>query len=142
MREGPYQKLSGLEKLAGTWKVSGPDIEGTVSFQWMEGKYFMIQHFDLLHSGRQVKGIEVIGLTKEFGAEEPGEHLVSRAYDNSGNTFDYTYEIDDDTLTIWGGGIGSPAYYKGEWNSDGTVNSGKWVYPGGGYESAMTRTDR
>jgi hypothetical protein len=50
-----------------------------------------------------------------------------------------TYEVDDDTLTIWGGEKGSPAYYKGMWSDDGNTNAGAWVYPDGGYESTMTR---
>ena len=57
-----------------------------------------------------------------------------------GDTFDYTYEVDDDTLTIWGGEKGSPAYFQGKWSDDGNTNTGAWVYPdGGGYESTMTR---
>jgi len=51
-----------------------------------------------------------------------------------------TYEVDDETLTIWGGEKGSPAYYKGKWSDDGNTNTGAWHYPGGGgYEATMTR---
>jgi hypothetical protein len=32
-------------------------------------------------------------------------------FDNTGNTFNYTCEVDDETLTIWGGEKGSPAYF-------------------------------
>jgi hypothetical protein len=50
------------------------------------------------------------------------------------------YELEGDTLTIWAGEKGSPAYYKGTFSDDGDTVVGDWVYPGsGGYESTMTR---
>lgn len=60
-----------------------------------------------------------------------------------GNTLDYVYEADGDTLTIWAGEKGSPAYYKGKWSADGNTNTGAWVYPGdGGYSSSITRVKK
>jgi hypothetical protein len=57
-----------------------------------------------------------------------------------GNTFDYVYELDGDTLMIWAGEKGSPAYYKGTFRDDSNTCTGNWVYPGGGgYESTMPR---
>jgi hypothetical protein len=57
-----------------------------------------------------------------------------------GNTLDYVYELEGDTLTIWGGEKGSPAYYQGRFSEDGDTITGAWVYPGGGgYESTATR---
>lgn len=74
-----------------------------------------------------------------FG-EEPSRDIRSRIYDTTGNTFDYTYEVNDETLMIWGGEKGSPANYEGKWSDDGNTNVGAWHYPGGGgYESTMTR---
>ncbi len=49
------------------------------------------------------------------------------------------YELDGDTLTIWSGGKGSPAYYRGAFSEDGNTLMGRWVWPGGGYESTSTR---
>lgn len=134
----PKPDLRSLDRLVGAWKVSGPDIDGQVTFEWMEGGFFLIQHFDFVHSGHQVKGMEIIGHLQPFG-EAPSADIKSRVYDTLGNTLDYVYESDDDTLTIWGGEKGSPAYYKGTWSDDGNTNAGAWVYPGGGYESTMTR---
>jgi hypothetical protein len=136
----PNPDLRGLDRLVGTWKVTG-GAEGTVTYEWMEGGFFMIQHVDLRQYGQQVKGIEIIGHLRRFG-EEPGEDIRSRYYDTMGNTLDYVYEVEGDTLTIWGGEKGSPAYFKGTFSADGTTCSGRWVYPGGGgYESTMTRID-
>src|SRR6185503_804379 len=138
----PNPDLKSLDKLIGTWKVSGPDIKGKVTFEWMEGGFFLIQHFDFVQGGHKVKGMEVIGHLQPFG-EEPSKDIRSRIYDTMGNTFDYTYEVNDETLMIWGGERGSPAYYEGKWSDDGNINSGAWHYPGGGgYESTMTRVKR
>ena len=135
----PNPGLKSLEKLVGTWNVSGPDISGQVRYEWLEGGFFLVQHFDFIHSGHEVKGLELIGYEKGFGAE-PSQDIKSRIYDNMGNTFEYVYEVNDDTLTIWAGEKGSPACYRGEWRDDGNTNAGAWVYPGGGgYESTMTR---
>ena len=138
----PNPDLKSLEKLVGTWKVSGPEIKGKVTFEWMEGGFFLIQHFDFIQGGHKVKGMEVIGHLQPFG-EEPSKDIRSRIYDTMGNTFDYTYEVNDETLMIWGGERGSPAYYEGKWSDDGNINTGAWHYPdGGGYESTMTRVKR
>ena len=135
----PHPGLKRLEKLVGTWNVSGPDIAGRVRFEWMDGGYFLMQHVDIVHGGRQIKGIEIIGYEQPFGAEAPGETIKSHWFGNSPETLEYTYEVDDTTLTIWGGERGSPAYYRGTWSADGAINAGAWVYPGGGYESTLTR---
>lgn len=134
----PQPDLKSFERLIGTWKVSG-GVEGTVRYEWMEGGFFLVQHVDLEQYGQQVKGLEVIGHLQPFG-EVPSKDIKSRFFDSMGNTFDYVYELEDDTLMIWGGEKGSPAYYKGTFSEDGKVCSGDWVYPGGGgYTSTMTR---
>jgi hypothetical protein len=135
----PSPDLKRLDRLVGTWNVTGPDIQGQVTYEWMEGGFFLLQHVDFIHGGNHIKGLEVIGHLRPFG-EAPSADIHSRFYDTLGNTFDYVYELSGDTLTIWGGQRGSPAYYKGTFSADGKVNAGAWVYPGGGgYESTMTR---
>ena len=134
----PNPDLKGLDRLVGRWEVSG-GAQGRVTYEWMEGGFFLIQRVDLEQYGQKLKGIEVIGHEREFGAE-PGEDIKSRFYDNMGNTLDYVNELVGDTLTIWGGEKGSPAYSKGTFSDDGDALSSEWVYPGGGgYRSTMTR---
>jgi hypothetical protein len=129
------------EHLVGTWRVSG-GAEGTVRYEWMEGRNFLVQHVELEQYRQPIKGIEVIGHLRPFG-QPPSQDIHSRFYDSTGNTLDYVYELDGDTLTIWGGEKGSPAYCKGTISSDGNTITGEWVYPGGGgYQSTSTRIDR
>lgn len=131
--------MNELGKLVGTWKVTG-GAEGTVTYRWLQGEFFLLQEIELRQDGQDIRGIEVIGREKPFGAEEAGEDVKSRFYDNLGNTFDYVYDPQGDTLIIWGGEKGSPAYFKATWSEDGDVLDGAWVYPGGGgYASRMER---
>ena len=134
----PNPDLEDLNRLVGEWKVSG-EAQGTVRYELMEGGFFLIQHVDLEQYGQRNKGLEIIGHEQAFGGE-PSEAIKSRYYDSMGNTFDYVYEVEGDTLTIWAGEKGSPAYYRGTFSADGNTATGEWVYPGGGgYSSTMTR---
>jgi hypothetical protein len=136
----PNPDLRGLERLVGRWNVTG-GAQGTASYEWMEGGFFLLQRVDLEQYGQRIRGMEVIGHNRDFMAE-PDEDIRSCFYDSMGNTLRYVYEAEGDTLTIWGGEKGSPAYYRGTFSSDGDSLSGSWVYPGGGgYESTMTRAE-
>ena len=131
----PNPDLRSLDRLVGTWHVTG-EAEGTVTYEWAEGGFFLFQHVDL--GGN--RGLEVIGHENTYG-QEPSADIRSRYYGFSeGETLDYTYELDSDTLTIWMGERGSPAYYRGALTADGNTLTGAWHYPGGGgYETVSTR---
>jgi hypothetical protein len=131
----PNPDLQTLDRLVGTWTVSG-EAEGTVTYEWTENGFFLLQHVDL--GGN--RGLEVIGHESKYG-EEPSADIRSRYYGFSeGETLDYTYEIVGDTLTIWMGERGSPAYYEGTFDEAGNALTGAWHYPGGGgYTTLSTR---
>ena len=138
-RPKPNADLNGLQKLIGTWKQSG-GVNGEISYEWMDGGFFLMQRVDLEQYGLPIKGVEIIGHLQPFG-EAPSDEIRSRFYSSlDGMTLDYVYEVEGDTLTIWGGEKGSPAYFKGQFSDDGDTLSGSWVYPGGGgYEAISTR---
>ncbi|SRR6266567_2233996 len=130
----PHVKLKQLGRLLGAWKVHGPEIDGSVRFEWMEGGFFLIQHIDFVQGGQKIKGIEYISYDQDT------DTLRSHFMDSSGSNFTYTWQLDGDTLTIWFGDKDSPLHYVGTFNEEGNVNSGRWSYPdGGGYESTMTQ---
>ena len=78
-----------------------------------------------------VVNVTDLAVGEEFWSEVTGLPVIGS---------NYVYELEGDTLTIWAGEKGSPAYFKGEFNPDGDTVTGAWVYPGGGgYDSTMTR---
>jgi hypothetical protein len=99
-----------------------------------------VQHFDFVHEGRAIKGIELIGHLHPFKGE-PTADIHTRVYSfTDGMTLDYVYEVADGTLTIWGGEKGSPGYYKGTFSKDDQTVMGRWQWPGGGYTANLTRS--
>jgi len=134
----PRFDLRALDRLVGKWEQSG-ELDGEVTYEWAEGGFFLIQHVDFVHGENKIKGMEIIGHEAVFGTE-PSKEIKSRFYSFlDGMTFDYVYELEGNTLTIWGGEKGSSAYYKGEFSKDGNALTGGWVYPGGGYTAVSTK---
>jgi hypothetical protein len=129
----PSPALRSLDRLIGTWQVTGPDLDGQVTFAWMAGGFFLMQQVQLNQGGQQTQGIEIIGYDPESNS------LRSHYFDSTGSILEYTWEVSDTTLTIWFGLAGSPAFYRGQFSADGNTNAGAWEWPGGGYDSTMTR---
>ena len=45
MPKKPNPALKKLNCLVGKWKLSG-DVKGTAEFEWMDGRFFLVQRFD------------------------------------------------------------------------------------------------
>lgn len=134
----PNPDLKGLEKMIGTWQVTG-GIEGTNTYEWTEGEFFLIQRFDFVKDGQPIKGIEIIGHEKGFTGE-PSAEIKTRVYSfTDGMTLDYVYEMEGSELTIWLDNKGSDAYMKGKISADGQSYTGEWTYPGGGYKMTAAK---
>ena len=119
--------LVALERLVGDWAIDGPGLSGTVRYEWMDGGGFLVQHVDLVQDGQVNRGVEYIGA-------DPTGLLRSHFFGSGGEILEYVYELTGDTLTIWFGDVGT-------FDATGTRNTGSWVWPGGGYESTMTRLE-
>ncbi|MBB5785726.1 hypothetical protein [Jiangella mangrovi] len=127
--------LHTLDRLVGTWAVTGGGLSGTVTYAWMEGGRFLVQQVDLVHDGQANRGVEYIGYDQDSGT------LRSHFFGAGGEILEYTYELSGDILTIWFGDTSSPARFVGTFSADGSTNTGAWEWPGGGYESTMTRVE-
>ena len=142
----PDPRLRRLDPFVGTWSMQGREtaeygeIRGTLSYEWMEGGYFLLQHVEIDPPGHPVRGIEVIGYGRDWEGRAPKD-CTSHFFDNDGNNFEYVYEVcDDGTVTIWGGYVGSPAAFRGRFSEDRRTLTGRWDWPGGCYDAFLTRT--
>jgi hypothetical protein len=131
--QAPNPALGQLERLVGSWSVSGPEVSGETEFEWMEGDFFLIQHVNITAFGRAIKGAEYIGY------DEDTRTLRSHFMDNHGSNFTYTWELEGDTLRVWFGERGSDNSFEGRFAEDGDSYSGAWRWPGGGYQATLTR---
>jgi hypothetical protein len=131
----PNPALRRLDVLVGTWNVVTEDNgqsagDGQITFEWMDGGFFLCQRIDL---GRLI-GIEYIGYDERSGT------LRSQVYSNvSPAVLHYTWQVEDRAVTIWFGEPGSDNRFEGRLSDDGSVISGAWRWPGGGYAATMTR---
>lgn len=133
MTENAIDKLRSLEPLLGTWRVEGPESTGTVRYAWAEFGGWLVQQVDLGAGDTANRGVEYIGYDKET------DSIRSHFFGGSGEILEYTYVLDGKVLTIYFGGPDSPAKFVGTFNDDFTHNTGAWAWPGGGYESTMTK---
>ncbi len=143
--ETTHPALRILDVMVGTWHVHGRDavtgaeVRGRVTFDWLDGGQFLVQRVEIDHAGLRITGTEYVGYDSEsdslrsyfFSDEGPGPF--------GGFALDSVWEVDESTVTIWGGSAGSPAIFTGEFSDDRTTLTGRWRWPGGGYEATMTR---
>ena len=141
----PNHALKSLDVMVGTWELkgreSGPDgeIHGRPTFEWMEGGFYLVQHVDIDYMGCRIVGTEYIGYDRE------NDNLRSYFFSNEGLgpfgrvALEYVWEVGEDTFTIWVGEVSSPASLKGRFSDDRNTISGRWEWPGGGYEATMTK---
>ena len=141
----PNPALASLDVMVGTWELQGREsdpegqIHGRPTFEWMEGGFYLVQQVDIDYIGRRIVGTEYIGY------DEENDNLRSYFFSNEGSgpfgrvALEYVWEVGDDTFTIWGGEVGSPASFKGRFGGDRNTITGRWEWPGGGYEATMTR---
>lgn len=131
--------MRALGSLVGTWRYGG-ELRGETTFAWLPGGQVLLQVGTLTLAGATLRSHEVIGHMKPFMGEQATE-VTSRAYTDTGDTLDYTWELGGDVLTIWGGERDSPAYCQATISADGNAMSGAWHWPGGGYSYTAERVE-
>lgn len=134
----PNPALKEFDKVIGTWDISGPDVKGTVTDEWMEGGFFAIQKFDLMHGDFHAKGVEYTGF------DEDTQTLRSRLMGTDGSRYMYTYVFMDDKMYYYYGEKGADIYSLGTFNADGNTVTGRWRIPtpedpNGGYDWVLKR---
>jgi hypothetical protein len=98
----PIPQLECLEHFVGTWRISpetSRDIYGCVSFEWMVGGYFLVQHVELFEAGRVHSGVAYIGWEPEAG------NLRAIYFGDNEIPLEYEWEAEGDAIAIWAGGM-------------------------------------
>jgi hypothetical protein len=129
----PYPALRQLDPLVGTWDVSGPFLNASLRFEWMDGGFFLVQHIDGRSADREIRGVEYIGF------DEDTQTLRSHYMDNQGSNFTYTWAVEEEIVRIWFGERDSDNFFEGRFSEDRNSYSGRWQWPGGGYPATMRR---
>lgn len=131
----PNPALRSLDRLVGTWQVSG-EAEGQITFKWMEGGFFLIQAVDLDGGAR---GTEFIGYDAE------SKTLKSHYFSNTGDLLEYTYRTDGQTHTVSIDMQGRKGQFIARFSDDGNTFAGRWDWTQDGekmgYNATMTRAD-
>ncbi len=139
----PHPALRELDVLVGTWRLEGRDLtsgapfSGTVTRRWLPGGHFLVQ--ETRTDGEEPEGLEYIGYDRAqdtlrsllFGSEGPGPFCAF--------ALEYVWQVEGDELIVWHGVRDSPARFKGTIDRDAGVVTGRWEWPGGGYEVTSTR---
>lgn len=125
----PHLALKKLEPLLGTWENDGP-APGVSTYQMGLGGHYVIQEFKTTTpSGRTLSGIEYVTWDEE--TQTLRSHLMA----DDGSNFTYTYQVDDDgTHWTWFGDKDSDNFFKGKLSEDGKTLTGRWQWPGGGFD--------
>ncbi|MBC8035110.1 MAG: hypothetical protein H7Y03_13245 [Chitinophagaceae bacterium] len=113
--------LKSLDRLVGSWETSDPSgadaVKGQSTFEWMEGGNFLVQHINL----SEAKGIEIIGY------DEKSNSLKSHYFEGStGKHLEYTYQLEDDTLTVSIDMPTAKGQFIGKFNDDNSEYKGRW----------------
>ena len=96
----PEPALVSFGKLIGTWEteathpMADAPVPGNVTFEWLEGRRFVIQRSHNEHE-QFPDAISVIG------APEAGGGLVMEYFDSRGVRRTYCVSLEDDELRIW-----------------------------------------
>jgi hypothetical protein len=113
----PNPALKSLNRLLGAWIVTG-EAYGQVTFNWMEGGFFMVQDIDLIGT----KGIEFIGYDKD------SKSLKSHYFDTNGQVLEFTYEINESGHNVFIDMPGIKGKFKGKFSNGGETITGKWKW--------------
>ena len=125
----PNPALKSLNRLLGAWVVTG-EAHGQVTFNWMEGGFFMVQDIDLIGT----KGIEFIGYDKS------SKSLKSHYFDTNGQVLEFTYETSESGHIVFIDMPGIKGKFKGKFGKGGEIINGKWKWIKDGREMACEVT--
>lgn len=102
--------LESFDALIGTWATEATNplvdavVPGTVTFEWLEGRHFLLQRSRSDHEWFP----DAIGV---IGVPEAGEGLVMEYFDSRGVRRTYGVSLDDGVLRFWASSLSSPSAF-------------------------------
>lgn len=140
-RPGEQAALDGLDVLVGRWEMEasfpagsfGPgspavtERGGRTTFEWLEGRFFLIQRFAVDHPAAP-SGIAIIG-----PGGPPGV-LEQHYYDSRGVARVYQMSLEGGVWRLWREAPGFWQRYTGQISGDGATITGAWEKSADGRE--------
>jgi len=140
----PHPALKRLERLVGTWKLTGrtfdsnvDNIRGKVAIEWLPGGFFLQLRGTIRMDNFEVQSLEIVGYdpaSKTFSA-----NVFSNV---DGTPAIYYWNVKGGRVSHWTKG----SKYTGTFSKDGQTLSGGWRPDKGGkqtegtsYDAIMTR---
>jgi hypothetical protein len=131
--DGRSPTLAALDAFLGTWEIEatfgagyfGPDSPsvtqgaGRTSFEWLDGRYFLIQRFEV-ENPHAPNGMAVIGL-----GDSP-DGLVQHYFDSRGIARQYQMRVTEGVWKLWRAAPEFHQRFTGTFSDDGATISGAW----------------
>ncbi|KAA2241704.1 DUF1579 domain-containing protein [Chitinophaga agrisoli] len=126
VNKGPGSAHRLLDPFAGKWRTEGwiretadhpaIKIQGTDTYEWLPGGYFLLHRVDVEIGEERNETIEIIGFDQEH------ERYTMQHFDNKGNTGIMYGSVADGIWTF----LGTSLRFTGGFTQDGRTLSGIW----------------
>ena len=123
--------LEALEPLLGEWEIEAsveakPMARGRTTFQWMEGRAFLIQHADAEATGDEWRDSSPFPVTTVIGVDDSSGEVVM-LYADAREVFRiYRMSLGGRTWKVWRDDPGFYQRFIGELSDDGRTIDGRW----------------
>ncbi len=119
-------KLTELVRhLSGTWRVTGPDIDGDAEYRAVREGRLLVGRVRVVVNGAELTNLQHIS------HDHATDTLRARYLDTMGNEATYTWVLDGRTIRVSLGGDESETYFEARFTDDYSEYAGTWHYPEG-----------
>jgi hypothetical protein len=124
----PGPEIKRLDVLVGTWRTQGQtvasptdpsiEIDGTDSYEWLGGGFFLVHRVDVRMGKEKVEAIEIIG-----SYDASTQTYPMRSFDNQGNFVTMRASVSEDGIWTFAGESERATLTIGD---DGDTMTAKW----------------
>ena len=123
--------MAALEPLVGEWEMEAsvdgtPMARGRTTFEWMEGRAFLLQHADAEATGDEWREHSPFPVTTVIGVDDSSGEFAM-LYADAREVFRiYRMTLTDRTWTVWRDDPGFFQRFIGEFSDDRRTIEGRW----------------